>query len=57
MENIKEIAEAGADMFVAGSAIFRDPRTEAAYRSTIKEMRNELKNAVTGTKSKMLRSR
>merc|ERR1712051_645696 len=28
--NIKEVAEAGVDMFVAGSAIFKDPRTEDA---------------------------
>ncbi|CAM9689763.1 unnamed protein product [Discosporangium mesarthrocarpum] len=40
--NIKEIAEAGADMFVAGSAIFRDPRTESAYKETIDKMREEL---------------
>ena len=40
--NIKEIAEAGVDMFVAGSAIFRDPRTEEAYKKTIDAMRDEL---------------
>jgi len=40
--NIKEVAEAGVDMFVAGSAIFKDPRTEDAYAETIKEMRSEL---------------
>ncbi len=51
VENIKEIAEAGADMFVTGSAIFRDPRTENAYRSTINDMRNQLKNAATGSKA------
>ena len=28
--NIKEIAEAGADMFVAGSAILKEPREESA---------------------------
>ena len=40
--NIKEVAEAGVDMFVAGSAIFRDPRTEEAYKKTIDAMRAEL---------------
>jgi len=40
--NIKEVAEAGVDMFVAGSAIFRDPRTEADYKVTIDGMREEL---------------
>ena len=37
-DNIKEIAEAGADMFVAGSAIFNQPD----YKAVIDEMRNEL---------------
>jgi len=37
-KNIKEIAEAGADMFVAGSAIFNSPD----YKETIDEMRTEL---------------
>jgi len=38
VDNIKEIAEAGADMFVAGSAIFNQPN----YKTVIDEMRNEL---------------
>ncbi|TEW52726.1 ribulose-phosphate 3-epimerase [Psychromonas algicola] len=37
-DNIKEIAEAGADMFVAGSAIFNQPD----YKAVIDEMRVEL---------------
>jgi ribulose-phosphate 3-epimerase len=37
-DNIAEIAEAGADMFVAGSAIFSKPD----YKSAIDEMRAEL---------------
>jgi len=37
-DNIKEIAEAGADMFVAGSAIFNQPD----YKAVIDEMRTEL---------------
>jgi ribulose-phosphate 3-epimerase len=43
--NIKDIAEAGADMFVAGSAILKDPRTEDAYKVTIDGMRKELAEA------------
>ena len=38
--NIAEIAEAGADMFVAGSAIF----SQANYKVAIDEMRSELAN-------------
>lgn len=37
-DNIKEIAEAGADMFVAGSAIFNQPD----YKAVIDVMRAEL---------------
>merc|ERR1719198_42577 len=40
--NIKEVAEAGVDMFVAGSAIFKNPRTVEAYTETINSMRSEL---------------
>jgi len=40
--NIKEVAEAGVDMFVAGSAIFKNPRTLEAYTETIDLMRAEL---------------
>ncbi len=36
--NIREIAEAGADMFVSGSAIFSKPD----YKTVIDQMRNEL---------------
>ncbi len=38
VNNIREIAEAGADMFVAGSAIFNAPD----YHEVIKQMRAEL---------------
>ena len=38
VENIRKIAEAGADTFVAGSAIFGSKD----YQATIKAMRNEL---------------
>ena len=43
--NIKEVAEAGADMFVAGSAILKNPRTKDAYAATIAEMRKNLATA------------
>lgn len=38
VDNIRAIAEAGADMFVAGSAIFNQPD----YATVISEMRNQL---------------
>ena len=40
--NIQEIAAAGADMFVAGSAILKAPRTREAYAATISTMRAAL---------------
>ena len=43
MSNIKDLAEAGADMFVAGSAILKAPRTVDAYAATIAELRNEIR--------------
>merc|ERR1719199_368357 len=42
VNNIKEVAEAGVDMMVAGSAILKEPRTEIAYKGTIDAMRAEL---------------
>ena len=42
VDNIAEIREAGADMFVAGSAILKEPRTQDAYAKTIDQMRAEL---------------
>jgi ribulose-phosphate 3-epimerase len=41
VDNILQIAEAGADMFVAGSAIF----SQRDYTAVIKTMRNELARA------------
>lgn len=41
VDNIRQIAEAGADTFVAGSAIFQSEN----YRATIDEMRAELAKA------------
>ncbi|MGO1247853.1 MAG: ribulose-phosphate 3-epimerase [Oceanisphaera sp.] len=41
VDNIRAIAEAGADMFVAGSAIFNQPD----YKAVIDQMRNELAKA------------
>lgn len=43
VENIREIAEAGADTFVAGSAIFGSND----YQATINAMRSELANSQT----------
>ena len=40
VENIAAAAEAGADMFVAGSAIFNQPN----YKSVIDEMRQQLES-------------
>jgi ribulose-phosphate 3-epimerase len=47
VDNIREIAEAGADTFVAGSAIFgaskvSDPQR---YNTVVKAMRDELAKA------------
>lgn len=42
VDNIKAVCEAGVDMFVAGSAILKEPRTVAAYKETIDLMRAEL---------------
>jgi len=40
VDNIAQIAQAGADMFVAGSAIFNQPD----YKVVVDQMRNELAN-------------
>jgi ribulose-phosphate 3-epimerase len=45
VDNIKEVAEAGVDMMVAGSAILKEPRTIEAYKETIDAMRAELAEA------------
>merc|ERR1712154_664026 len=45
VDNIREVAEAGVDMMVAGSAILKEPRTEEAYKETIDAMREELAKA------------
>jgi ribulose-phosphate 3-epimerase len=44
VDNIREIAEAGADTFVAGSAIFGagKPGDANRYNSVVKAMRDEL---------------
>ncbi|MBI2993905.1 MAG: ribulose-phosphate 3-epimerase [Gammaproteobacteria bacterium] len=46
VDNIREIAEAGADTFVAGSSIFGSKN----YAGTIRAMRDELKKAVKSNK-------
>jgi len=47
VDNIREIAEAGADTFVAGSAIFnaKSDKDANVYDSVIKQMRGELAKA------------
>ena len=47
VDNIREIAEAGADTFVAGSAIFNAAKTSDPqhYNSVVKAMRDELAKA------------
>jgi ribulose-phosphate 3-epimerase len=47
VDNIREIAEAGADTFVAGSAIFSAKNSDDAnvYDSVIQQMRDELAKA------------
>lgn len=42
IDNIAEIAAAGVDTFVAGSAIFGSPDTDGFYRGVIGAMRQEL---------------
>jgi len=42
VDNIAEVAAAGVDMIVAGSAIFQEPRTQENYKATIDKMREEL---------------
>ena len=44
VDNIKEIAEAGADMFVAGSAVFnaKNDKDADVYNTVLKEFRAEL---------------
>ena len=44
VENIREVAEAGVDTFVAGSAIFGAPDADGYYRDVIGKMRRELAN-------------
>jgi ribulose-phosphate 3-epimerase len=47
VDNIREIAEAGADTFVAGSAIFGAAKTSDPqhYNTVVKAMRDELAKA------------
>ena len=42
VDNIKAVADAGVDMMVAGSAIFKSPRTVESYKETIEAMRKEI---------------
>lgn len=44
--NIRAVAEAGADTFVAGSAIFGAPDRDGGYRGVIADMRDQLQRAL-----------
>ncbi|MFS8932395.1 ribulose-phosphate 3-epimerase [Cupriavidus taiwanensis] len=45
VDNIAEIAVAGADTFVAGSAVFGKPDADGGYRGIISALRSELAKA------------
>jgi ribulose-phosphate 3-epimerase len=45
-DNIRQVAEAGVDTFVAGSAIFGAPDADGHYRTVIGAMRHELNLSV-----------
>jgi ribulose-phosphate 3-epimerase len=45
VDNIAEIAQAGADTFVAGSAVFGKPDADGGYRGIISALRGELAKA------------
>jgi ribulose-phosphate 3-epimerase len=42
IDNIAAIAKAGADTFVAGSAVFNSPDTDGGYRNVMKKFRDAL---------------
>lgn len=42
---LNQCCRLGADMFVAGSAILKNPRTKDAYASTISSLRESLGQA------------
>jgi ribulose-phosphate 3-epimerase len=44
-DNIAEIARAGADTFVAGSAIFGARDADGGYRGVLKQLRAALEGA------------
>jgi ribulose-phosphate 3-epimerase len=45
VDNIAEIAAAGADTFVAGSAVFGKPDADGGYRGIISALRGQLAKA------------
>jgi ribulose-phosphate 3-epimerase len=42
IDNIREVALAGADCFVAGSAVFSSPDPDGHYRQVIKQLRQAI---------------
>ncbi len=51
VSNIRLIAEAGIDTFVAGSAIFGAPDADGGYRGAIAALRRELADAAVGIRT------
>jgi ribulose-phosphate 3-epimerase len=45
VDNIAEIAAAGADTFVAGSAVFSKPDADGGYRGVLGQLRDALATA------------
>jgi len=45
VDNIRAIAQAGADTFVAGSAVFGAPDADGGYRGIVQRLRAELAQA------------
>jgi ribulose-phosphate 3-epimerase len=48
VENVAEIAAAGADTFVAGSAIFGSPDADGGYRAVVRRFREALQGLAVG---------
>ena len=46
IDNIGEVADAGADTFVAGSAIFGEPDADGGYRGVLERFREALREEV-----------
>jgi ribulose-phosphate 3-epimerase len=49
IDNIASIAKAGADTFVAGSAVFSAPDADGGYKGVMKKFREALATVTTHT--------